>query len=498
MTRRSLVVVAFATLGLACSEMTPPASTDGSVVIVADAGVGARDSGLMPVADSGTSAPDASMGGGSDAGLVDAGAVVDAGSNRFTYTVLDAGSLMVNGVPYRYELLRFEVEGKAASYGQYFPPPDGGTGPVVVVTQPYAGAPWTGEEVDARWAAKATRYALYPDTDSPGADGGDLIIYQPMTVADGVDQSFIYLYHGLGVLQVFERFYAGGSIQNDVDDTVAGFRFLAQEPTVKKDEIGIFGGSWGGFEAVYGTMRAPAEVRPKLGLAAYPLTDFEVQEHYLTHLEERFSTPAAKDQMTHFFAPYRRRIGATTATRGFGEFNSLAVRTNLKTPMVIIHDSWDVLVPVEETRSLVDAGIGVDAMILQHVGSAPWDTFGLKHFPVAADEPNNDSAVIAFATSHLLVGLTAATQTLYVPVEPTKLHAFLVAQRNVQQSVGGSMTELARLLNELAQARIYVFQPNTAFLMRGLDWVTSEVNSIWGTSFTASTINAQLAMGLPP
>lgn len=509
MTRRSLVVVLAVVLS-ACPEV-PLVATDGAVMTI-DSGPPARDSGVgVTPADSGFSGLDASVvmadagavavfdaGAGTDAGFDSGVTVVDAGSNRFTTTLIDAGTLLFNGTSYRYQLLRFEVEGKAPSYGQYFPPPDGGTGPIVVVTQPYAAAAWTGEEVDSRWAAKATMYALYPDTDCPGFDGGDSIIYQPMTVADGVGQSFIYLYHGLGVLQVFERFYTGGSIQNDVDDTTAAFRFLAAEPTVKKDEIAIFGGSWGGFEAVYGAMRAPAAVRPKLGLVAYPLTDFEVQEHYLTHLDERFTTVAARDTMTHFFAPYRRRIAASTATQGFSEFNSLAVRTNLKTPLVIIHDSWDVLVPIEETRSLVDAGIGVDATILPHIGAAPWDTFGLKHFPVAPDEAHNESAVITFATAHLLVGLTPATQTLFVPVDSAELHAFFVAQHAVQQAVGGSMTELARRMNELADPRIWVFEPGGSFAMTGDEWITGEVNSIWGTSFTKTTIKAQLAMGLPP
>ncbi len=446
MTRRSLVVV-LAVLLSACPEV-PLVATDGAVMTT-DSGAPARDSGVVvaPVdsgmADASVVMSDAGAvadaGTGSDAGFDSGISVFDAGSNRFTTTLLDAGTLLFNGTAYRYQLLRFEVEGKAPSYGQYFPPPDGGPGPIVVVTQPYAAAAWSGEEVDSRWAAKATMYALYPDTDCPGFDGGDSIIYQPMTVADGVGQSFIYLYHGLGVLQVFERFYAGGSIQNDVDDTTAAFRFLAEEPTVKKDEVAIFGGSWGGFEAVYGAMRAPAAVRPKLGLVAYPLTDFEVQEHYLTHLNERFTTVAARDTMTHFFAPYRRRIAASTATQGFSE-----------------------------------------------------------HFSVAPDEAHDESAVITFATAHLLVGLTPATQTLFVPVDSAELHSFFTAQRAVQQAVGGSMTELARRMNELADPRIYVFEPGGSFAMTGDDWITSEVNSIWGTSFTKVTIKAQLAMGLPP
>lgn len=505
MTFRSILLAAL--MLTAC----PPVLMGSDAGVVLDAGgispvvdAGALDASVLvpdasvPTPDASVPTPDASVPDASvlvpDASVPDASVVVeDAGT--FSYSVIDAGTLFIDGKAFDYKLLRFNQPGKAPSYGQYFPPPDGGAGPIVVVTQPYAGAGWTGEEVDRRWQAKAPTYSLYPDTDSPGADGGDTIVYQPMSVEDGVSQSFIYLFHNVGVLQVFARFYAGGSIENDVDDVVGGFRFLEVEPTARKNEIGIFGGSWGGFEAVYGAMRAPESVRPKVGMAAYPLTDFEFQEHYLTHLGEKFSAPGQIAAVEAFFAPYRRRIAASTSgTQGFSRWNAAAVRAELRTPMNFLHDEFDVLVPIEETRAQADGGL-VDAFILPHANPPQWDTYGLKHFPIEVEEPNNDSAVISFSVAHLMLNLTAAPQTVYVPIERVKLHAFIV-QQHAAQKPDDPMHAFARQLLELAESRVYVFE-TPGFALAGPEYVTGEVNSVWGTSFTTATIRAQLALGLP-
>lgn len=432
-----------------------------------------------------------------DAGSVDAGEL-DAGLAVFTVTELDAGVVMTNGRAYRYRLLRLEVPGQAPAYAQYLPPEDGGTRPIVVMTQPYGGIGWTGEEVDQRWEAQGGAGGLFPDVDAPGfsGDAGDAIVYQPFTPQLGADQAFFFLFHGVGVLHVFGRFYAGGSIENDVQDMVAGFRFLEQEPTVDRQHLGIFGGSWGGFESMYASMRAPPTVRPAVNFSAYPLTDFEQELHMVTHLDERFSTAVAQENAARFFAPYLRRIRPVTDREGFTRWNAAAVLAELQTPTMILHDTWDTLVPFAQTQALLDAGV-VQACVVSHPGSPDWDQLGLAHFTVTDEAPDEESAVLSFAVSHLLTTLLPPQEFVIVPVEGVKLRAFLESQHD-HRPVGETRSGLATLLLELTDARVYVLDASANMTFAGADWVAAELNAVWGTSFDAATARAQLQTGALP
>lgn len=227
---------------------------------VADAGnavdAGFRDAGLLDAGALDARALDAGAldGGTSDAGL-DAG-IRDAGifdAGLLDSGVADAGAFVIarqlvdGGTGHPVELLTLTFPGRDTTYAQWMPVRllDGGVAPALLLTKPYDGIAWPNDARDRRWAAQGA--GLHPDVDGPGAGTSpESIVYSPLTIEAQADEAAFYALHGISTLAVYGRFYAGGSIQNDVDDMVTGLEFLAREPGVDRSRIGIQGGSWGG------------------------------------------------------------------------------------------------------------------------------------------------------------------------------------------------------------------------------------------------------------
>lgn len=127
-----------------------------------------------------------------------------------------------------YQLLKLTAQGAAPTYAQWFPPlPEEGKRPVMLVTRPYDGIDWTDDPVDAKWAARGA--GAYPDDDEPSyGTGSSQIGYTPLTHQKAAEEVVIYRLHKMGALFVYGRYYAGGSVWNDVDDMTAGLAFLGQ------------------------------------------------------------------------------------------------------------------------------------------------------------------------------------------------------------------------------------------------------------------------------
>jgi dienelactone hydrolase len=83
------------------------------------------------------------------------------------------------------------------------------------------------------------------------------------------------------MLAIFGRFYAGGSVWNDVQDMVAGLKFPGTQSSVDATRIGMIGMSWGDFETVYGSAYADANVRPMAGEAIAPVIEFQALKTFL-------------------------------------------------------------------------------------------------------------------------------------------------------------------------------------------------------------------------
>lgn len=413
------------------------------------------------------------------------------------------------GTGTRVELLTLVASGRATTYAQWMPVQnaDGGSAPVVLLTKPYDGIAWPDDALDRRWASQGA--GLFPDVDGPDAGRAPpSIVYTPISVQAQSEEAGLFRLHGVSTLAVYGRFYAGGSIEDDVGDMVTGLEFLAQEAGVDRGRIGIQGGSWGGFLALYGAAYAPAAATPRIGAALYPLSDFAQQWRFVTStLPSRLSPDAGATSAT-FFEPYLRRIAATTggapdAGGDFTRFELSALATRLQTPFFLAHEDWDALVGIEQSERLARARPDlIRPLWLRHDGPpASWDNVGTSHGPLMAQF--GGVASFTFVWSTLLRAL-ADTQVIFVPWSDATFRQLLVHARD-RTRAGTRHDELARHLIDLMDPRVYLYElpansadAGTPRVEPGSAFVSRQVNAVWGTSSTAETVAALLDGGLPP
>jgi dienelactone hydrolase len=366
----------------------------------------------------------------------------------------------------------------------------------VVLTEPYLGIDWTGEALDARWAASQPQPdGMYLDVDGPAFDGTSEITYQLKSPTDGATDAAIYLLDGFGVVEVYGRFYAGGSVRDDVADMAAGMWFAAEQPAIDKARIGVFGASWGGFEGLYAAQQADPRARPAAVAVGFPVSDFAMEVAHAA------TTPSP---VREFFIPYLHRIYASTggpATQAGTDYHGLGTAdlcAGLPAATLVMHDEDDDLVPVGETRALAatcavtpmywdratppTAGARTHGPITDEVGLPSWTTFGVAYLGLRILAPDQQFLIVAYAKAAMLAQLATA-------------RAAQLAGRDVA-------FEAPRLL-ELCDPKLYLMAIETCTAAScptetGATVVAALVNQTWGTSLTAQTIAAQLAVGLPP
>ena len=464
-----------------------------------------RDAGAAWIDDGGGADGGADDGGADDGGAADGGAA-DGGTRDGT-TSAEAGETVatllgevVDDAGIRSMRYRLERSDGAAGYAQWYAPSvDGGVAPVVVLTKPYEGIDWTGEAVDERWAARGS--GSFPDEDSPGYDPASdaRIAYRPMTIDEAGESTLLWRRHGFGVLLLFGRFYAGGDVQNDIDDMTMGFDFLAARGDVDRARIGIMGSSWGGFEALYGAAYAAPGARPSVGVAFYPLSDFEVERRYATEiLPLRYTKKTSRVMSEAFFDPYLRRIEATRArNQGFDGLRATDLVHRIEAPFLIVHEDWDTLVSIEQTERLV--GLAPERFLPLWIAHErppdPWDVALTTHGPLLSAFAELGVYPLVFA--HLLTHLGGPEQSLFVPWDPPSFRSLLELMKE-RQTEGADIRFFAERLALLCDMRVTIFDASTQQGASGGQLVADELNAVWGTNLTRNEACEKLAASTLP
>ena len=178
---------------------------------------------------------------------------------------------------------------------------------------------------------------------------------------------------------MYGRFYAGGDVRDDVADMAAGMAFVAERPEVDPARVGVFGGSWGGFEALYAAAHADPRRPATVVSAMFPPTDFAgMYDHATTR------TGAARD----FMVPYVRRIVAATggppATGDYAGLRATDLCAGLPADTLLLHDEHDNLVPLAQSQA-VATGCGAALVTWPRTGAI--DPAAVSHGPLLTDEP---------------------------------------------------------------------------------------------------------------
>lgn len=375
-------------------------------------------------------------------------------------------------------LVRITRPDGGRTYAAWIPSDKPGVHPLVVSTNPYDGTPWSGEPLDARWATyQPLPSGLYLDVDGPGFDGTSAISYVPKSGSQIISESLVHLWNDFHVLVVFGRFYAGGSVRDDVADMAAGMWLAAELPDVDRERIGTWGGSWGGFEALFAAQQADPRARPRVVSALYPPSDLaDCLDNALTRTDAAFTA----------LQPHVRRIlaGAGGAPGQPGsDYAGLLVGdlcAALPAETLTLHDELDNLVPVRESRALV-ATCGAEALYWPR--SASVDPSVPDHGPLLV-EPGFAS-VMTYSLTYLHLRLMPPEQVALVEIysrDALKTHLRLV---HAAQAAGRDIAYAVPRVVDLADPRVYLLDAESCagasgcVIERGGDVVAQLIAEIW-------------------
>ena len=428
------------------------------------------------------------------------------GDVTYQFTVLRQEPYVFEGRTFPGQLVRIDHSDGARTYVHFLMSDKSGPRPTVVLTQPYAGIDWTGEEVDTRWAGyfanrpnpqPGDRQIIHQDADGPNSTATTQILYEAKPIADVQSEAMPHLLNDFSVVMLYGRFYAGGSVRDDIEDMRAGMWFVAEQASVDRDRVGVLGGSWGGFEALYASAYGDVRVRPRVTVALYPPADFATMQ---AHFRSRPGTAG------EYLIPYVNRIFASTggpaATAGV-DYRGLSIRElcpsnaiGLPEKTIVLHDQNDNLVPIEQSQSIVTR-CGADAVYWPR--AEPIDPALFSHGKLLEDfgstaPPIASAFTYAYSYLHLALARPDQTQVFYF-YNPTAMQSHLSLIRQAQQA-GKDVSFEAPRLRELCDPRLLLIQDGSN-VVSGAQMVATAVNAVWGTSFSPANVSAGLANGLP-
>jgi X-Pro dipeptidyl-peptidase-like protein len=406
----------------------------------------------------------------------------------YTSTELQTMPYTASGRQWTIHLERIDRADGGHTYVEWIPSDTVGARPAIVLTEPYVGIDWTGEALDTRWASSMpTANGLYADVDGPGYTGVETVSYTLESPAQLATDNQLQLANGFALVMVFGRFYAGGTVRDYIADMAAGMWFVAEQAAaIDLTRVGIFGASWGGFEALFAAQQADPRARPAAVVAAFPPSDIPA-----------WAATAAADAepAKDFLVPYLHRIAAAGPDDTGLHAGDLC--SALPASTLALHDEDDGLVPVAETQTLV-ATCGVTP--LYWARSAPPTPGDPTHGPIVSEPA--PASYVTFADTYLDLKLLAPDQPGVIEgYSPEAIAMQLHATHAAELAGKGVGFEAPRLL-DLCDSRVGMVSadactPTSCPVAAGAAVVAGLVNAEWGTSFTAATIGAQLAIGVP-
>lgn len=418
--------------------------------------------------------------------------------------VIGTGTYTLGENERTYELLRLVGSSGQATYAQWFPPL-GSSRPAALIANPYDGIDWTGEAIDEQWAARCPSSCAGLDVNGPNYDHslgpeGPTVPYTLVLPQKVADDMTIYLLHDVGVLVVFNRFYAGGTLWQHVENMVAGLRFFEQRDDVDKSRIGTYGSSLGGFEAFYAAAYAPEGARPSTVVSYFAPLDWADQERWITReMPANLADTPLHPLFERILDPYLRRLYAATGgpsqTHDYRCFDRSYIASRIQAEVLLVHDEHDALVPFSQSTAMAaELGDRAHSLYYRHENPPYWPELAIDHGPLL--EEGFWLPMHTFGLSFLLLHITK--ENVIIPYAQTTLRRFFETLRD-QRRAGLDRHEATARILELTDPRVLVFDLGAGELSgTGSEWVTREINAVWETNYSADTIAEVLrTQGLP-
>lgn len=412
------------------------------------------------------------------------------GTEGYAVDVMEVRSFALGARQWLIVLVRLTRPDGGHTYAQWMPPDREGARPLVMTTAPYHVVSWTQEEIDVRWSSYApSARGTYLDVDGPGFDGEAEIYAQRSTPEEVAAESMGHLINDFGALVVFGRFYAGGSVRDDVADMAAGMWLAPRLPQVDVARIGVWGGSWGGFEALWAAREADLALPARAVAALYPVSDFPSM---VTRMQEATGLHA------RLFPPYLRRVDAGTGgppSQPGANFVGLRAEDlcGRLPETLVLHDEADTIIPVAHTRALV-ARCGVAPLYWPRL--EPADPSVWSHGPLT-DGPGPQAVALhayVFLHSRLLTPEQPYLLELYDEASLGE-HLRLLHQA---QLAGRDITYALPRVQELMAPKLWLWDPSACAttgcpVEPGATVVSRWYRRWWGVAAAGATLGLRAA-----
>jgi hypothetical protein len=417
------------------------------------------------------------------------------GLDSWSFSTLGTVSYPHTEHPRSVSLIKAEHVTGTSSYMLYVPSAEK-PAPLIILNEPYTGIGWTDDPVDLAMAVNDD--GVYPDVYGPDYNGIDEIRYTQDTIQKSVSKADQWMANGYAVAITFGRFYAGGSLANDVQDAVTPYFFAAaHQAEIDIKHIASSGGSWGGLMALFGAYAAPPEVKPEAVAALSAPNNIPDLLSYVSQLYQQ--TDLNQDRVRGFYSPYLRRINVsdTTSPVEFDVVSTLTAKElceQLPDNVFLAHDEWDTLIPLTQTSTLEDVcGEKVKAVYWLRGSPADINIHGLNHGTFSGKDTYAD--VYTFRSAWILGFLDRPQTTTFG--SRVSIRQFLTDVQAAQSR--GENVDFSWLpLNALIAPGLSITEESEGRDIPGIQLLTPLINEVFNLRYSEEALRQVLQQGLLP
>ena len=262
--------------------------------------------------------------------------------------------------------------------------------PTVVIANPYAGIDWTGEPGDEKWWRRSGSDVgyMYSDEDGPNYNSGTTpgkLFYQRQTPEQSFQMGALFVPNKVSLLIINNRFYRGRSLKTYVEEFKKVTRYFLEQKKIDSKKMALFGASLGGFIAVQASL--DEEINPKALILESPLIDLKNQVNHILDYPNLISDNPVLQKYSDFFEPYLRRVYLFTKghpvdnAKEYLPYQLETAAKNLKSETMVMHDTWDTLVPFDNSLQFQNQSSSLTQLFLyQHSSGIDWNTFKMDHW----------------------------------------------------------------------------------------------------------------------